>query len=152
VREAQRVVGDLLLDGGAHVRRGAEEPIGRHQSTERLVWTLKVVGLDEQTHATHAVGEVGKHGLREKLVPERLPETLNLAERLGMLRAALDVLDALAPQLLLELRLAAPRRVLPSLVRQDFARRPVVLDSATQCVHHELALLMMSERVGHEKA
>lgn len=62
VREAHRVGGDALLDGGAHVRGGAEEAIRRDEAFERLVRTLEVVRLDEQLHASVAVGEVREHG------------------------------------------------------------------------------------------
>jgi hypothetical protein len=152
VREAHRVVRDLLLDDRAHLRRGAKESVGRHEARERLVRSLKVVRLHEEVHASHAVGEIRKDGLRQKLVPERFPEALNLAERLRVLRAAFHVLDAFAAQLFFEFRRAAPRRVLATLVRQNLAWRAVVFESALERVHHELALLMMRERVRHDEA
>jgi hypothetical protein len=93
-REAHLVVGDALLDHRAYVGRRAEESVGGHEAFERLVRPLEVVGVDEVRDATVAVGEVRKHRARQKLVPERLPESLDLAERLRVLRPALDVPNA----------------------------------------------------------
>jgi hypothetical protein len=58
--------------------------------------TTEVVRLHEEAHPTLAVLEVREHGPGKKLVPQRLPEPLGLAERLGVVRPALDVVDALA--------------------------------------------------------
>lgn len=58
VREPRRVGLDVFLDGGAHVRRGAEEAVRRHEPTERLVRALEVVAVDEELDPSVAVGEV----------------------------------------------------------------------------------------------
>lgn len=145
-REAHLVVGDALLDHGAHVRRRAEESVGGHEAFERLVRPLEVVGVDEVRDAPVAVGEVRKHRARQKLVPERLPEPLDLAERLRVLRPALDVSDAVLAKLFLEFRLAAPHRVLPPLVGEDFLRRAVLRDAARERLHHEIRFLVVRER------
>ena len=62
VREAHRVGGDALLDGRAHVRRGAEEPVGGHEAGKRLVRSLEVVGMHEELDAPIAVGEIREDG------------------------------------------------------------------------------------------
>lgn len=113
---------------------------------------LEVVALDEERDALVAVGEVGKHRPRQKLVPERLPESLHLAHRLRMLRPALHVTDPVQPKLLLEVRLAAPRRVLPTLIRQHLLRLAVRRDSALEGLHHQLRLLMVREVMRHDEA
>lgn len=69
-----------------------------------------------------------------------------------MLRAALHVTDPLATELPLELRLAAPRRVLTPLVRQHLRRRAVRRDAARQRLQHELRLLVMRDRVRDDEA
>lgn len=61
VREPHRVRGDALLDGRAHVRRRAEEPVRRHEPAERLVRALEVVRVDEELDAPVAVREVREH-------------------------------------------------------------------------------------------
>jgi hypothetical protein len=96
-REPLRVRGDALLDRLAHLRRRPEETVRRHQPFDALVRALKVVGVHEESETTLAVGVVSKHRPAEKLLPERLPESLHLAQRLRVLRPALDVSDALAP-------------------------------------------------------
>jgi len=92
-RQAHRVVRDALFDRGTHVRSRPEESVRRHKPTQRLVRPLEVVGVDEQLDPSCAIGEVGEHRAREKLVPQRLPEALDLAQGLRVLRPALDVLD-----------------------------------------------------------
>ena len=64
---------------------------------------LEVVVLDEQRHPTLTVLEVGEHGAREQLLPQRFPEALDLAAGLRMVRSALDVPDAVPLELGLEL-------------------------------------------------
>ncbi len=96
VRQPQRVLLHCPLDRRAHLRRRPEEAVGRHQPAERLVRPLEVVRVHEEPDAFHAVGEICEDRLAQKLVPERLPETLDLPECLRVLRAALDVPNALA--------------------------------------------------------
>lgn len=145
-RQAHLVVGDAALDDLAHMRCRAEESIRWHQTSERLVWPLEVVCVDEVHRAAVAVRVVRKHRARQKLVPQRLPEALDLAERLRVLRPTLDVPDAVLAKLLFEFRLAAPGRVLPALVRQHFLRRAVLCDAARQRFHHQHRALVMRQR------
>lgn len=98
LRESKRVGLGLRLDGGAYLRRCSEEAIGWHQPVDALVWPLEVVVLDEELHAPKTVREVGEDRLAQKLVPQRLPEALDLPERLGMLRPTLAVRDAVTPK------------------------------------------------------
>lgn len=113
---------------------------------------LEVVGLHEKAEAPFAVRKVRKHRARQELIPKRLPESLDFPKRLWMLWTALDVANSLAMKLALEVRRAAPRRVLPPLIRQDFARHAVRSDGAAQCLHHQLRALMVPEHVRDEKA
>ena len=106
-----------------HLRRRAEEAVGRDQAVDALVRPAEVVAVDEEPQPPHAVVEVGEHRPREEFVPQRLPEALRLPQRLRVMRARLDVTDAVALELRLEDGLPAPRRVLPPVVRQHFHRR-----------------------------
>lgn len=108
---------------------------------------LEVVAVDVQREPTRAVREVREHRPRQELVPQRLPEPLDLPQRLRVLRPALHVPDAVAPQLALEIRLAAPGRVLPTLVGEDLGRISERRKPAIERLHHELRLLMVRERV-----
>jgi hypothetical protein len=146
--QAQGVGGDLGFDHGTHLGTGAEEAVRRRQALQRLVRALEVVVLDEEGDAALAVVEVGKHGAGQKLFPQGLPETLDLAAGLRMVRPALDVLDAIPAQLFLEVGGAAPGGVLPALVGQDLARCAVVGDGPRQGFHDQGTALV----VGHDQA
>jgi len=151
VRQPFRVLGHVLLDRCSHLRRRAEESIRRHQPAQRLVRPLEVVRVDEERQPPLQIVEVGKHRPREKLVPQRLPEALHLAERLRMLWTTLHVRDSLAPKRFFEFRRAAPRRVLAALVGQDLPRRAECRDALVQRIHHQRRLLVVRQRVRHQK-
>jgi hypothetical protein len=152
LREPKRVVRHALLHRRAHVRRGAEESVGRHQSSECLMRPLEVVALDEERNPPFAVGIVGKHRPRQKLVPKRFPKPLHFAHGLRVLRPALHVPYPVQPQLLLEVRLATPRRVLPALVGENFPRLPIRRDAALERLDDELRPLMVRQVVRHDEA
>ena len=151
-RESQGVLLDILLDGLSYLRRGPEEAVRRHQASYSLVWPLEVVRLDEERHPPLAVGEVGEHRAREKLVPQRLPEALRLPQRHRMLRAALDVTDAVLLEQRLEGRLPAPRRVLPPVVSEHLAWRAVRGDSSLERFDDQRCLVVVREDVRHDEA
>lgn len=144
LRETQRVRLDLRFHRGAHLWRCTEKPVGGDRTVDTLMRPLEVVVLDEQLDPAQSIREVGEHCLAQKLLPQRLPEPLDLAERLGMLRSALAVLDAAPAEQFLKLGLAAPRRVLPSLVCQHLARLAVIRNALLQRLDHQTRLLVMS--------
>jgi len=149
-RQAQGVLGHLRLDRCAHGGCGSEEPIGGRQSRKRLMRPVEVVVLYEQVHPPLTVLEVSEHGAREQLLPQRLPEPLDLPAGLRMMRPALYVLDAVTLQLRFELGRAAPGRVLAALIGQDLPRRSVLGDAAAQCLEHQHASLVMRDRKTHQ--
>jgi hypothetical protein len=96
-RQPQRVLRYLRSDCVAHHLCRREEAVSRHRPVQRLVRTLEVVVLHEELQSPLAVAEVGKHRPRQEFVPERLPESFHLPQRLWMLRPALHVADPLPP-------------------------------------------------------
>ena len=68
------------------------------------------------------------------------------------MRPALHMGDAMALQLRFELGASTPRRVLPSLIRQDLPRRAVLGNAARQRLQHQHASLVMRHRKAHEVA
>lgn len=80
-------------------------------------------------------------GPRQELVLQRLPEPLDLAQRLRMMRARPDVVDVVPRQLFLELRLAPPARVLPPVVRQQLPRHAILARRPPVGLHHVLGIL-----------
>lgn len=141
---------DVRLDGRTHRGGGTEEPIRRRQPLQRLVRALEVVVLHEQSHPSLTVLEVSEHGARQKLLPHRLPEPLDLAAGLRVMRAALHVCDPLSAQLPLELRRAAPGGVLPALIGQNLARRAILGNAARQRLQHQCAPLVVRHRQAHQ--
>jgi hypothetical protein len=152
LREPERVGLHLRFDRRAHVGRRAKESIRGDRAVDALVRPLEVVVLHEERDSAESVCEVGKHGLAQKLLPQRLPEALDLPERLGVLRSTLAVRDAIPPQQLLELRLAAPRRVLPPLVGEHLARMAVLGDAALERLDDKARLVVMRHRPRHDVA
>jgi hypothetical protein len=101
--QTQCVLGHLRLDARAHLTGSAEVPIRGRHAFKSLVGPLEVVVLDKKPHPALAVLEVGEHRAREQLLPQRLPEPLDLAASLRMMRAALHMRDAVALELRFEL-------------------------------------------------
>ena len=150
LRHSQCVRVHLRFDRRAHVRCGTKVPIRRHRTLDALMRSLEVVVLDEERQSPQAVREVREHRLAQKLLPQRLPEALDLPECLGVLRSALAVRDAVAPEQLLKLRLATPRGVLPSLIRQHLLRLPVLGNAPLERLDHQTAFLVVRHRPRHE--
>lgn len=103
LRQAQRVVGYLRLDACAHLGGRAEEPVRGCRTFKSLMGTLEVVVLDKERHSALAVLEVGEHRAAEQLLPQCLPEPLDLPAGLRMMRPALHMRDAMALELRFEL-------------------------------------------------
>ena len=108
--------------------------------------------LNEQHRPTLAVIEVRKHGAREEFLPHCLPEPLDLAAGLRVMRTALDVTNTVTAKLLFKPRLAPPSGVLAALVGQDLARRAVLRDTARESLQHKRAPLVVRHHQAHDIA
>lgn len=148
--KAKRIGRHRRLDRPTHLRRRAEEPVRGGQALQGLVRALEVVVLNKERRPALAVVEVGEHRPRQKLLPHRLPEPLDLAAGLRMVRPALQVLDALAPELLLKARRAAPGGVLAPLVGQNLPRHPVVGNRPRQRLQHQGTPLVVRHHQAHQ--
>jgi hypothetical protein len=125
-----------------------EEPVGRTKPPDPLVRPLVVVILHPQRGALHRLIEAVKLRPLQKLPQDRLPETLDLAERHGVMRPGPDVPHPVLVQLLLEARLAPPVRVLPPVVGQNLLGDPVVGHSTTIGLQNVLGRLAPVEPKG----
>lgn len=134
--ETERVVRDVLLHRFAHLRCSTEETVRRHEPSQSLVWPLEVVAVDEEREPAREVGEVREDRAAEELVPQRLPESLCLAQRLWMLGTTPDVPNPILPERALEVRLSAPGCVLPAVVRENLLGRPVLCKAELEGLHH----------------
>jgi hypothetical protein len=113
------------------------------------VGPLEVVGIHEQPDSAGQIREVGKHRARQQLLPQRSPESFDLPQRLRVLRPTLDVDDPFTPELLLELRRAAPSGVLPTVIGEDLSRRAKGRDALVQRLHDQRGLLVMRYGMRH---
>jgi hypothetical protein len=151
-REAERIRRDRALDLRTHVSGGLEKAICRDESVERLVRPLEVVVRQVVRESVLRVDSMGEYRATQKLVPQGLPEALDLAERLRMLWPASDVVDAHPRERLLEFRLSAPHRVLPTVVGQNLGRLVVGRHAAFEGLHHQRRLLVVRECVSDDES
>jgi len=86
----------------------------------------------------------------QELLPDRLPEPLDLPQRLRVMRGAAEVMHPVLLQFLLELRLPPPVRVLPPVVRQHLPGHPVLARPAPVYFQHVLRRLRTVETQAHD--
>jgi hypothetical protein len=111
---------------------------------------LVVVMLDPQPYPLACRLKAVELGSHQELFPDRLPESLDLAQRHGMMGPAFDVMNPVLAQLRLEARGPAPTGILAALVGEHllghaiFGRRRAVdlqdvlgrLAAKDVCPHH----------------
>jgi hypothetical protein len=78
--------------------------------------------VDVQTDPPPRVAEACEHRRLDALPPQRAPEALDLAQRLGVPQRGHHLANAAPGQLLVEGRLAAPGNLLAAVVGQDLLR------------------------------
>jgi len=100
-----------------------------------------VVVLHPQPHPLAGRVEVVKLGAHQKLLPDGLPETFDLAQGHGMMRSALKVVDAILAQLRLETGGPTPTRVLATLIGKHLFGHPVLCDRRAVDLQHVLRRL-----------
>lgn len=150
--QPRRVLLHSRLHRSAHLRRRTEVPVCGHQPLDALVRPAKIIAVNEESHSSHAVVEVGEHGAAQEFLPQRAPEALHLAQCLRVVGPTLDVLDVLPAQLGLELRLPSPCRVLTAVVRQHLARCAEGRDASLERLHHQRRALMVRDCVADDEA
>jgi len=131
---------------------GTEEAVRRHHTTDALVRAEVVVESDPVTEPTLCLGKaVGSHPLPE-LRPDRLPQSLALADRLRVVRRRQHLTDAEAVEPLAEGRPPAPAVVLRALVGEDLLRLAKSLDAFLEGFEHELLPLVRQQPPAHDVA
>jgi hypothetical protein len=121
--------------------RDLVKPVRGTQPANALVRPLEVVVLYPQLCAVLHVLEPFEQRPVEKLLFDRLPEPLDLSLRLRVVRLRPDMLDLHPVHLLLKLRLTAPARVLPAVVRQHLCRSLVLRCRPPEYLQHIVGLL-----------
>jgi hypothetical protein len=104
--------------------------------------TLVIVIVNPMIAPLAGVGEGGEDGLTQELPPQRLPETLDLTQSLGMMWGAANVSDALLLEYPLEPRLAPPGHELAPVVRENLPRGSPLADGSFQDLEHGFGVLL----------
>jgi hypothetical protein len=120
------VVLDALLQRFAKLCLHLKITVCGAQTPNALVGTLVVVVLHPQANAVSGILEAGELGATQVLGENGLPEPLYLPKRHRVVGLALDMLDLLLGQFLLEPGGPAPVGVLPAVVSQHLSRRVVL--------------------------
>jgi hypothetical protein len=131
----------VLLDRGLHLLPDLEEPVRGTESFKALVRTAVVVVFHPVGKAILGFIEGLEPASGKELVLQRLPEAFDLPQRLRMMGLRTDVVDVILGQFLLELRLSAPRGVLPPVVGKKLRRNPVFPGRAPVHFQHILRAL-----------
>jgi len=118
--EFEDVLLDAFLDHLPELLGDAEEAVGRAEALERLVGPAVVVVFHPELDPLAGGLEALELGADQKLLPDRLPEALDLPQGHGVVGAALQVVDVILPELGLEAGRAPPARELPALVGEHF--------------------------------
>jgi len=119
----QQIFLDAGLDGLAQGRLDFKEAVGRAEACNALMRPLVVVILDPEFDPLASRLEAVELGAAEELLPDAFPEALDLAQRHGMLRAALEVRHAILFEFGLESAGAAPGSILPAIVGEHLFGR-----------------------------
>jgi hypothetical protein len=119
----QEVVFDASLHGFAQLGLNLEKAVGRAKPAQPLMRPLVVVIFDPEFDALARGVETLELGANKKLLPERRPEALDLAQGHGMVRAGLDVADPVFLEFGLKAAGAAPGSILAAVVGQHLLGR-----------------------------
>ena len=140
-RQLLHVLGNAALDDRPQFRRDRKEPIRRTEVVEGLMRPPVVVVLDPRLHPLLRLLEAVELRTGEELRMDRLPESLDLAQGLRVMRAAAEVVDMVFLKLPFKPRLPAPVGVLPAIVCQHLAGQAILAYCSAIHFQHVLGRL-----------
>jgi hypothetical protein len=140
-RHLQHVFRNAFFHHLPHVVRYLVKTVRRAQTADALVRPPEIVILHPQLRTLLHILEPRKLRTAEKLLLDRLPEPLDFALRLRMVRLRTDVPDFHPVHLFLELRLTSPTRILTAVVRQHLRGRLVLRYRPPEHLKHVVRLL-----------
>jgi hypothetical protein len=139
---AQRQLLDISLDASFHRHAqfllDRKEPVRRTQTLQPLVRPLVVVIFQPPADPFPRLLEIRELRPHQELLPDRLPEPLDLAQGHRVMRTAADMVDPVFFHLPHERRPPAPADILSSVVRQHLPRHPIRPDTAPVHLQHIL--------------
>jgi len=113
---------------------------------------LVVVMLDPQPYPLACRLKAVELGSHQELFPDRLPESLDLAQRHGMMGPAFDVMNPVLAQLRLEARRPPPTGVLAALIGEHFLGHAVLSHRPAVHLQHVLRRLAAKHLQPHHIA
>jgi hypothetical protein len=136
--DLQEVVFDPGFDGLAQLGGDFKIAVRRAEAFDALMRPLVVVIFDPEANALARRLEALELGAGEKLLPEGLPEPLDLAQRHGMVGPALEVMDAVFLHLGLEAGDPAPVDILAAVVGEHLFGRLIFAGGDAEDFQHVL--------------
>lgn len=140
-RQFQHVVLNAALDDLPQLLGDGEEAIGGAQPLQGLMGPAVVVVLHPEPDPLAGRLEAVELRAHQELLPDGFPKAFGLAQRHGMVRAALDVVHPLLPQLRLEPGGPAPARVLAALIGEHLFGHAVLRHRPAEHLQHVLRRL-----------
>jgi len=151
-REFEHVLLDAALDHLPELLRDGEEAVGRAEPLERLVGPAVVVVLHPEPHPLAGGLEALELGAHQELLPDGLPEALDLPEGHGVVGSALQVVDMVLLELGLEAGRAPPTGELPALIGEHLLRDAVLRHRPAVDLQHVLRRLAAKDLQPHHVA
>jgi len=148
----QHVVLKAALDDLPQLLGDGKEAIGGTQPLQRLMRPAVVVVLHPQPDPLAGRLEAVELRTHQELLPDGFPEAFDLAQRHGVMRAALEVVNPILAQLSLEPGRAPPTGVLAALIGEHFFGHAVLRDRRAVHLQHVLRRLTAKHVQPHHVA
>jgi hypothetical protein len=148
-RQLQQVFLDAGLDGFTQLGGDFEKTIRWTEAFNALVRPFVVVITDPKSDAFASRFEALELGAREELLPDGLPESLDLAQRHRMVGPGAEVVNPVLLHLGLETGGAAPIDILPAIVGEHLFRRLIFTGRYAKHLQHVLGGVA-AEQIGSD--
>jgi hypothetical protein len=119
-RHFKGVFTDAILDGFAQLMLDFKEAVCRTHAADALMGALVIVVLDPQADALAGLLIIIELGTSEEFTPDRVPETLDLAQGHRMMGSGTDVGDPVLGHFILKAARSTPSRILAAVVGEHF--------------------------------
>jgi hypothetical protein len=150
-RHFEQVFLDARFDGFAQLGGDLKKAVCRAKALNALVRPLVVVVTDPEPDAFACRLEAFELGPGEELLPDGLPEPLDLAQRHRMMRPGLEMVRAVLLHLGLETGGAAPVHILPAIVGEHFLGRLIFAGGDAKDLQHVLRRVAAEQIGSHDE-